>query len=84
MEIITIKNNHQEKECERYIKSKSNFLSVNGSLIRAMGNEAVQTFYSLCKHPIKTSREITKEETEELLSLKPEDFTFTKLVALLG
>ena len=49
-----------------------------------MGNEAVQTFYSLCKHPIKTSREITKEETEELLSLKPEDFTFTKLVALLG
>lgn len=71
-------------ECEKFINRKDNFLAVDGSLIRKMGNEGSQTMYSLTKHPIKTSRKINAEETNYLLSLQPEDFTFEKLVSIFG
>lgn len=69
-------------ECEKVIESKSYFLSTSGSLIRTIGNEAMQTFYSLTKAPGEKNRTITSSEREELISLKPEDLTFTKLVEL--
>ena len=59
-------------------------MSPTGSLIRVIGNEIVQTFYSLTKHPISSSRELTAEETKEILSYKPEDLTLDKLSRLLG
>lgn len=41
------------EECERVMNSKSFFLGPNGSNMRTMDNEGIQTLYVLTKNPIK-------------------------------
>ena len=35
------------EECERIMRSKSNILTVQGTAVRGIGNEGVQTLYSM-------------------------------------
>ena len=72
------------KECEEYMYRKENFLNASGKLIRIMENEAVHTFYVLTKNPDIRSKSVSKEKKEELLSLKPEDITLSKMIELFG
>ena len=49
---------------------KSNFINANGSNIRIIAKEALQTFYVMTKDPYGVERPLTKEETEMFKRLK--------------
>lgn len=70
-------------ECERVISRKSFILDNTGGLIRKVGNEASQTFYSMTKDPNKkNSRQISAAEKSMLLSIEKGDLTFDKMIEL--
>ena len=59
---------------------KSYYLNISGENIRKLENESIQTLYSLTKNPTEKNRMITQEEKNELLKLKPSDFTYERLI----
>ena len=63
---------------------KENFLNASGKLIRAIENEALQTFFVLTKDPDKRSNHVTADQKKGLLELKPSDITLNKMVELFG
>lgn len=68
------------EECEQVMNRKSYYLNISGENIRKLGNESSQTLYSLTKNPTEKNRVITQEEKNELLKLKPSDFTYERLI----
>lgn len=77
------------KELSEKMNQKSYFINASGQNIRKIELEAIQTFYTMTKDPIldgpqRRSRRLTNSETRFFVSLKPEEITFSKLVAWLG
>lgn len=72
------------KEIEDIIQKPSFYISPTGSNIRTIGNEAIQTLYSLTKNPNKNSRTILPNENEMIVSINAEDITFDTFVELFG
>lgn len=72
------------KECDNVIKQKSFILSATGGLIRKIGNEAFQTFYTMTKEPVKGNKELSSVQKVDLLSITKEEFTFEKVTELLS
>lgn len=73
------------KECEEVIQRKSFILNTTGGLIRQIGNEALQTFYTMTKdYSPKKGKILNAVQKQEILSIPKEEFTFDKLVDLFG
>lgn len=72
------------KECEEVIQRKSFLLNSTGGLIRTIGNEADQTFYTLTKEPRKENRELSAVEKDTLLRIAKDEYTFEKVAELIG
>ena len=60
------------------MNSKSYFINAAGKLIRAVENEAIQTFYVMTKNPPSNiePKVLTNTELLSFIERKPEDYTF--------
>lgn len=72
------------EECERVMNKPSFFVRMDGSLVRYVEIEAIQTFYNMTKNSGKTNKKLNTSETHSIISLTPDDITFDKLVELFG
>ena len=72
------------EECERVMNRPSFFVRMDGSLVRYLENEAIQTFYSMTKNPTKNNKTLSPIEVNKLLNIDSNDITFELLVSLLG
>lgn len=68
------------------MNSKSYFINAAGKLIRAVENEAIQTFYVMTKNPPSNiePKVLTNAELLSFIERKPEDYTFEFLVQTFG
>ena len=71
-------------ECERVMNRPSFFVRMDGSLVRFVEIEAIQTFYNMTKNPNKSNKSLNVSEIHNLTKLTPDDITFDKLVELFG
>lgn len=71
-------------EIKRAINHPSYFITPTGANIRVIGNEAIQTLYTLTKDPKKNTKSVPEDVKKEILSLPNEKLTFTYLISLLG
>lgn len=72
------------EECERYMSNPSFFVQMNGSFVRFIELEGIQTFYNMTKNPRSKNKKLTAAESTALLQLQPDDFTFDKIVDIIG
>lgn len=72
------------EEVEKLMRTPSYYMTISGGNIRVISHEVIQTFYVLTKDPTKTSKEISNEDKQALLSLTKEDLTFAGLIKLIG
>ena len=72
------------EECNTVINKKSNFINSSGSIIREVGKEAKQTFFTLTKDPFGNYKKLTDEEKQYFLNLKKHDLTFNNFVDWFG
>jgi hypothetical protein len=84
---ITVKilwTQEANQECEEVMNKKSYFVNTGEKFIRYVEIEVIQTFYNLTKDPTNKNRSLTPVETEKLLNMKGEDFTFEVLTDMFG
>lgn len=72
------------EECEQVMNKKSYFINSAGNNIRAIGKEALQTFYVITKDPYGVEKHLSKEDKEFFLNIDPKDITFESLVDWFG
>ena len=72
------------EECERVMSRPSFFVRMDGSLIRYLEIEAIQTIYNLTKNPNNKNKTLNSVEVSNLTRLTPDDITFDLLVDLFG
>lgn len=71
-------------ECEAKMNSKQFFINADGTFIRNIGNEGIQTIYTLTKDPKTTDRMLSTSDALQFIQMKPEDITFEFLVDTFG
>ena len=71
------------EEIKKYVHGVGNFINATGKMIRVVESEAVQTFYTMTKD-YDDGKTLSPEKTQELLDMKNEDYTFTRLTKILG
>jgi DNA-directed RNA polymerase beta' subunit len=67
------------EEAENFMKTKSNFINTNGTLIRVVGNEVIQTLFDLTKDIDNKSKELSSTEKAMIINMDPKDLTLDKL-----
>nr|DAK39019.1 MAG TPA: RNA polymerase I subunit [Caudoviricetes sp.] len=73
------------KECAELREQKQFVLNMTGGMIRVIGNEASQTFYTMTKEFKQGKHKILSSvETVDLLKMHRQDLTFDKLTELFG
>lgn len=72
------------EEMEKYMNSKAFFINAGGQNIRKIESEAIQTFYTMTKEPLKDAKTLSAADKQFFLGLKPEDFTFENMVNWFG
>lgn len=60
------------------------FVRMDGSLVRFVEIEAIQTFYNMSKEPSRSNKTLSIPEVHNLTKLTPNDITFDLLIDLFG
>lgn len=71
-------------ECEAKMNSKQFFINAKGSFIRNIGNEGIQTIYTMTKNPKDNDKVLSASDSLKFIQMKPEDITFEFLVDTFG
>ena len=77
---FSIESNQEAKEISESIK---NFISPNGGMLRTVSNEAFLTFYNMTRAE-PAGGILSNELKKELLAIKPEDLTISKIAKWFG
>lgn len=73
MALRLVMSDDATEECVRKLQDPINLFSLNGDLIKFVGDEAVQTLYSLTINPKNDARYVKQEYINKLLNAKMED-----------
>lgn len=84
---VTVKilwSQEANNEIKDQINKPAFYITPTGSNIRKVGNEAIQTLYSLTKNPNKESKVIPDTRAKEIITIPADSINFSTFVDLFG